>query len=209
MDLGGPFRITTIALAISLTACGGLSGDPGPECSVDPDCGPDQICAAGECIGFSCEGDDCDDGDRPGRPDGTPPEECPEGACCDGDAVASAGTVCRAAVGVCDVAETCDGVSAGCPADQLATGTMFSASASDLSACASSLASSTCFTPGGNQVAAICLRSTPSATAVGAWALGVNETGSGFGQGCDSSGNPSCTNCPTGTIETCFRQYAP
>jgi hypothetical protein len=30
----------------------------------------------------------------------------------------NAGTVCRSAVGACDVAESCDGASAGCPADQ-------------------------------------------------------------------------------------------
>src|SRR5207245_7353334 len=33
---------------------------------------------------------------------------------------ASSGTVCRAAAGACDVAETCTGTSAGCPADAFA-----------------------------------------------------------------------------------------
>lgn len=39
-------------------------------------------------------------------------------ATCDGPV--AAGTVCRAASGACDVAETCDGATAACPADELA-----------------------------------------------------------------------------------------
>lgn len=41
------------------------------------------------------------------------------GACAPGGVIKPAGTVCRAALDVCDVEETCDGVSADCPADQL------------------------------------------------------------------------------------------
>jgi cysteine-rich repeat protein len=40
---------------------------------------------------------------------------------CPADAHATSGTVCRAAAGVCDVAETCDGTSAACPADMKST----------------------------------------------------------------------------------------
>jgi hypothetical protein len=40
---------------------------------------------------------------------------------CPADVVATAGTECRAAAGVCDVAETCDGTSNVCPADVLAS----------------------------------------------------------------------------------------
>ena len=36
---------------------------------------------------------------------------------CPLDVLATAGEVCRPAVGTCDVEETCDGVSAVCPAD--------------------------------------------------------------------------------------------
>jgi fibronectin type 3 domain-containing protein len=42
------------------------------------------------------------------------------GVCAPGGVIQPAGTPCRAAVGLCDVAETCDGVSADCPADKLA-----------------------------------------------------------------------------------------
>lgn len=59
--------------------------------------------------------------------DGPPPSDArdvnrdvPAGACAPGGVVQPAGTVCRAAVTVCDVDETCDGVNADCPADVLA-----------------------------------------------------------------------------------------
>jgi fibronectin type 3 domain-containing protein len=42
------------------------------------------------------------------------------GICAPGGVVQPAGTVCRPAVDVCDVAESCDGVGADCPADRLA-----------------------------------------------------------------------------------------
>ncbi len=48
-------------------------------------------------------------------------EACDGGACCTaGCQFVGAGAVCRAAVGACDVAETCSGSSATCPADVLA-----------------------------------------------------------------------------------------
>jgi fibronectin type 3 domain-containing protein len=46
--------------------------------------------------------------------------DVPAGACSAGGAPKPAGTVCRAAVDLCDVAEVCDGVSLDCPADKLA-----------------------------------------------------------------------------------------
>ncbi|HEX7508180.1 MAG TPA: hypothetical protein VF550_15495, partial [Polyangia bacterium] len=42
------------------------------------------------------------------------------GICAPGGVVQPAGTPCRPAASLCDVAETCDGVSADCPADKLA-----------------------------------------------------------------------------------------
>lgn len=42
------------------------------------------------------------------------------GICAPGGVLQSAGTVCRAAVGPCDVDETCDGVTVDCPADEFA-----------------------------------------------------------------------------------------
>src|SRR4029453_11726821 len=49
-------------------------------------------------------------------------EACDGGACCTaGCQFAGAGAVCRAAAGACDVAETCSGASATCPANLLAT----------------------------------------------------------------------------------------
>jgi fibronectin type 3 domain-containing protein len=43
-----------------------------------------------------------------------------EGACAFAGVLKPAGTVCREAAGPCDVAESCDGVNADCPADKLA-----------------------------------------------------------------------------------------
>lgn len=55
-------------------------------------------------------GENCDDGN-------TASGDCCSSACL----VESAGTVCRAATGVCDAAETCNGTSPTCPADAFAT----------------------------------------------------------------------------------------
>ncbi|MBN2573982.1 MAG: hypothetical protein JXP73_05395 [Deltaproteobacteria bacterium] len=46
--------------------------------------------------------------------------EAPAGSCALAGVPKPAGTVCRAAAGPCDVAESCDGVSADCPADEMA-----------------------------------------------------------------------------------------
>src|SRR5437773_11109598 len=44
-------------------------------------------------------------------------EQCESGACCQSCRIAPGGTVCRAAAGTCDVAETCDGATNACPAN--------------------------------------------------------------------------------------------
>ncbi|HYC00902.1 MAG TPA: hypothetical protein VEC57_17345 [Candidatus Limnocylindrales bacterium] len=51
-----------------------------------------------------------------------PGEDCETGACCNTSTCRfqPAATTCRGAAGVCDVAETCSGTSAACPADALA-----------------------------------------------------------------------------------------
>lgn len=48
------------------------------------------------------------------------PRDVAAGICAPGGVVQPAGTVCRPAVDACDVAESCDGVGADCPADKLA-----------------------------------------------------------------------------------------
>lgn len=46
-----------------------------------------------------------------------PGEDCDGGACCSAACTFRVGTTCRAAVGACDIAETCPGGTATCPAD--------------------------------------------------------------------------------------------
>jgi cysteine-rich repeat protein len=66
-----------------------------------------------------------------------PGEQCDDGAangtatdCCSATCgFTASGTVCRAAAGTCDVAETCTGSSAACPANQFASGILCRASA--------------------------------------------------------------------------------
>jgi fibronectin type 3 domain-containing protein len=58
--------------------------------------------------------------------------EVPAESCLAAGVLKPAGTVCRAAAGLCDVAESCDGMSADCPADKLAVaGTECRAAAGD------------------------------------------------------------------------------
>jgi cysteine-rich repeat protein len=60
--------------------------------------------------GILDDGEECDDGNTVG------------GDCCTPTCtIEPAGTVCRAAVGECDFAETCDGTGGICPADMLST----------------------------------------------------------------------------------------
>ena len=73
--------------------------------------------------GLFCDGSDVCDG--AGECVGTA-DACPTGACggCNEEAdfcfVSEAGTVCREAVGECDVPETCDGSGVDCPEDAFA-----------------------------------------------------------------------------------------
>jgi len=84
-------------------------------------------CASGFCIDGVCCNTACGGGD---------PTDCQAcgvvaGAAVDGTCAATAaGTVCRAAAGACDVAETCNGTSTSCPSDVLtAAGTVCRTSA--------------------------------------------------------------------------------
>ncbi|ACY18418.1 Disintegrin [Haliangium ochraceum] len=82
-------------------------------------------------MAFALLGCSGDDGPTPGGPDAAP-GSCGNGVldngemcdpmidgCCSAtcDGLAEAGTECRAVAGACDVAETCSGTSASCPAD--------------------------------------------------------------------------------------------
>lgn len=102
----------------------------------DADCPEDGFIAAGVACtsdGNDCTLDTCDGNGEcvndPAPPDG---DECTlngydgtcddgscelTGACAAGGVPLPAGTLCRAAAGVCDVAEVCNGVSPDCPAD--------------------------------------------------------------------------------------------
>ena len=107
----------------------------GDETDVDCGGGTCSGCADGEgcALGSDCLSRFCDNGSCvdpcPTQPAGTP---CADdgNACtvdeCDGSTCqhtpAGSGTVCRDAAGPCDVAETCDGTAAPCPADQLLSG---------------------------------------------------------------------------------------
>ncbi len=84
-----------------------------PDATATPDAAPDQPSAT---------------------PDATPdqPADAIVGACTIAGQPAPAGTVCRAAADLCDVAEVCDGVTTVCPADGFATaGTVCRVSAGD------------------------------------------------------------------------------
>ncbi|MCC6558843.1 MAG: hypothetical protein IT372_38415 [Polyangiaceae bacterium] len=93
-------------------AFGGLGGGAG----LGSPCGTGGECASGHCVDGVCCDSACGDGDP------TDCQACSKeaGAAEDGTcAPFAAGTTCRAAAGACDSAETCDGVSGACPADEL------------------------------------------------------------------------------------------
>ena len=66
-------------------------------------------------------------------------------ACCSSCQVQSQGSTCRASVGSCDVAETCDGISSKCPTDAYVPyGTACEADDGDKGACWGSVCSNRC-----------------------------------------------------------------
>ena len=81
-------------------------------------CTTGATCASGFCTDGVC----CDTACGGGAPGDCQACSVAAGAAVDGTCgPRAAGTVCRAAAGACDVAETCTGSSAACPADRLAS----------------------------------------------------------------------------------------
>ncbi|WP_437938613.1 hypothetical protein [Sorangium sp. So ce341] len=114
-------------------ACGTLTCNT--TCDDDGDCASTAYCEDGECIEKKWSADPC------GGNNECATGHCVDGVCCDSACGAGApgdcqacnvpgregvcsplpqSTVCRAAVGDCDAAETCTGVSAACPPDRVA-----------------------------------------------------------------------------------------
>jgi hypothetical protein len=111
-----------------------LDCDDGNPCT-DDSCDPIAGCTHTN----KADGATCDDGNACTTQDscsngtcvGGPPPDCDDGNVCTVDSCnpstgcvstpGNAGTVCRAAAGVCDVAETCTGTSAACPDDAKST----------------------------------------------------------------------------------------
>lgn len=115
---GRECRASSGELCDAPEACDGVS----VECPLDapaPDgtsCGDTMVCLDGSCVECTA-GEACEVPDMPcarGRLRCTP-----DGAVCevdDSDPFLPSGTTCREAVGLCDVADVCDGTSAECPA---------------------------------------------------------------------------------------------
>lgn len=123
---------------------GGDGGSGGATLEDGAPCDAASQCASGECVDGVCCDVACDGlcasclGDQTGGEDGTcapiekdldPADECASEACalgtCDGAGacqLAATDVVCRPGAGDCDLAESCDGVSATCPADQVVPG---------------------------------------------------------------------------------------
>jgi hypothetical protein len=91
-------------------------------------------------------------------------EQCDGGACCNTNCTfASASTQCRAAAGECDLAETCTGSSATCPADAVkANGTSCTADTNPCTLDQCDGTNATCQHPAGN-AGAVCRSSAPCA----------------------------------------------
>jgi hypothetical protein len=118
---------------LALVACGGAShesdaGEPrdpaiapaaaiGPDAAIAPGAGPEADAATAPDAGPEPE---CSvPADCPAPSSGCGVATCEDGSC--GVAPAAAGTECRAAAGLCDVPETCDGTSLTCPEDGFAS----------------------------------------------------------------------------------------
>ena len=88
-----------LGVTFTLTATGLTSGNVARATFTDGSCGDGAVNSSGE---------ECDEGAANGS----------ASSCCNANCkLKSAGTVCRASAGTCDVAETCDGVGNSCPAD--------------------------------------------------------------------------------------------
>ncbi|HET6280877.1 MAG TPA: HYR domain-containing protein, partial [Polyangia bacterium] len=104
------------------------AADGGTEVGPSPDTGPVGSPNGGRCTsGTTCASGHCSDGvccdNACGGDDATDCQACSvaTGATSNGTcAPLSSSHVCRASTGACDIAETCDGTSAACPANQLA-----------------------------------------------------------------------------------------
>ena len=104
----------------AVAVCGNGVVDPGEDCD----------CLGGDCAGVDacCDGATCAF---------VPGATCSaRDGCCSSCAIVAAGVECRASVGSCDVAETCDGVDPACPADEgVALGTACQDANGDKGAC--------------------------------------------------------------------------
>ena len=122
-----PNVTTTYTLTVTNQECGGATDSVTVTVIDDPmgACAPNQAngascisqsnCTSGNCVDGMCCNTACNGGSC---------EACSiaNGATSDGTCELLSGVVCRAAAGSCDVAETCTGTNAACPADQLVAG---------------------------------------------------------------------------------------
>src|SRR5437867_3461484 len=102
--------VDSVRMTVTYVVCGNGLIDAGEQCDDGAATGTLSSCCAADCT-FKANGAACADDGNPCTTD-----------ICDGSnvcqhAVGNAGTVCRAAAGECDLAETCDGVTTACPAD--------------------------------------------------------------------------------------------
>ena len=93
-----------VTQSLSLNVCGNGIKEAGEQC----DCGSPDECANDPC----CDGTTC-------QFKGNAVCDDLNDDCCSNCQLASQGTVCRSALSNCDIAETCTGTSASCPADIL------------------------------------------------------------------------------------------
>jgi fibronectin type 3 domain-containing protein len=107
---------------------GRLSGFDGASAQdlrpTNADGSPDDVLAVPDAGTDAADAPLATDGQNPDGPADGPRDissiDVPAGACLSSGKPLPAGTVCRPAVDLCDVAESCDGTSADCPADKMA-----------------------------------------------------------------------------------------